>query len=435
MKAYIGATLIDGSGGPPMEDAALLVDEGRVVQAGARRAVDLPPEAETVDCSGAWIMPGLIEGHIHLQGTDTLDPAELINRPTQMRLLQATRDLWALLDAGYTTVRDCGEYNALFLKQAVEEGTLIGPRILASGAMITQTAGHGDPAHEFPAEWVEKRRLTVVADGEDACRRAARQMLREGADFIKLCSSGGVLSDRDTPRLSQYTQKELNALVEEAHRFGKKAACHAHSTAGITKALRAGMDTIEHGSLADDEAIGMMLDQGVVVMPTLALGFSLMHQGREMGLSSLYREKVLQIRKQKLEALQKIIKAGVNLGCGSDFLGGPLCPHGKNALELVLQQTEAGRNPAEILASATGINARALGLEEQVGLLKAGLQADFLILQGNPLDDLSLLLNPEMIRTVVKSGIAVPRLPSRLRTADCSESFMALVRNGGRESA
>jgi imidazolonepropionase-like amidohydrolase len=430
MKAYLGATLIDGSGGTPVPDSILLVDEGRVVEAGARQEAELPAEIHNVDCSGCWIMPGLIEGHIHLQGTSTLEPGELISRSTEDRLLQASRDLWALIDAGYTTVRDCGEYNALFLKQAVEAGTVIGPRIVASGAMITQTAGHGDPAHDFPANWVAERRLTVTADGEDACRQAARRMLREGADFIKLCSSGGVLSDRDAPRLSQYSQAEINALVKEAHRFGKKAACHAHSTAGIKKALLAGVDTIEHGSLADDDAIEMMLGQDVVMMPTLALGFSLMHQGQELGLSPRYRQKVLQIRRRKIERLRKIIRAGVRLGCGSDFLGGALCPHGKNALELVLQQSEAGREPADILASATRVNAQALGMQDEIGLLQAGKRADFLILEGNPLDDLSLLLNPEMIRTVIQAGTSAPRLPAQLRAPDPSDQFMVQVRSG-----
>ncbi len=431
MEAYTGATLIDGSGTPPVADAVLLVEDGRVLDAGARQTVALPSDVPAVDCTGCWIMPGLIEGHIHIQGTDTLAPEELINRPPEMRLLQATRDLWALLDAGYTTVRDCGEYNAFFLKQAVEQGTVIGPRIVACGAMITQTAGHGDPAHEFPEEWVNQRRLTVMADGEDECRRAARRMIREGADFIKLCTSGGVLSDRDAPMLSQYTQREVDALVEEAHRFGRKAAAHAHSTAGIKAALRAGMDTIEHGSLADDEAIRMMLDQEVVMMPTLGLGFSLMHQGRELGLSDRYRQKALHIRSRKRECLQKVIQAGVSLGCGSDFLGGALCPQGKNALELVLHRSETGRDPADILASATSVNARALGLESEVGLLRKGWRADFIVLEGNPLEDLELLLAPDNIRTVVKDGAPVPRMPARLRPADFSESFMARVRGGG----
>ncbi len=431
MEAYLGANLIDGSGAAPVEDSVLLVEDGRILEAGPRQAVDLPSEADTVDCAGCWIMPGLIESHIHLQGTKTLDPEELIARPTEMRLLRAARELWSLADAGYTSVRDCGEYNALFLKQAVEEGTVIGPRIVACGAMITQTAGHGDPAHEFPAQWVEQRRLTVMADGADACRQAARRMIRDGADFIKLATSGGVLSDRDAPLLSQYTQAEINAQVEEAHRFGKKAAVHAHSTAGIHAALLAGMDTIEHGSLADDACIRMMLEQEVVMIPTLALGFSLMHQGQELGLSPLYRQKALQIRERKLECLHKVIDAGVSLGCGSDFLGGPLGPHGKNALELLLQQTEAGRAPADILASATSINARALGLEQETGMLRKGLRADFLVLDFNPLEDLSLLLDPNRIRSVFKDGLAVPRMGAGLRTEDFSESFMAQVRNGG----
>lgn len=432
MEAYVGANLIDGSGAAPVTDAVLLVEDGRIADVGPRTAAAIPPGVVTTDCSDCWIMPGLIEGHIHLQGTHTLKPEELINRTTEIRLLQASRDLWALVDAGYTTVRDCGEYNALFLKQGVAEGTVIGPDIVACGVMITQTAGHGDPAHEFPVDWVEQRRLTVMADGADACRSAARRMIRDGADFIKLCTSGGVLSDRDAPLLSQYTQDEVDALVEEAHRFGKKAAAHAHSTAGIHTALRAGMDTIEHGSLADDEAVRMMLDRGVVMMPTLALGFSLMEQGPELGLSSHYRDKALQIRGRKLECLQKVMAAGVNLGCGSDFLGGALCPHGKNALELVLQQSEAGRDPADILASATSVNARALGLEQETGLLQAGKRADFLVLDGNPLEDLSLLLDPERILLVFKNGVDVPRLPARLRPPDFSDAFKERIRCGGR---
>jgi imidazolonepropionase-like amidohydrolase len=403
-----GGTLINGTGSAPVPDAVILI-RGRFIEAvGPSGMLDIPPGARRISTAGKTVMPGLIDAHIHLQGVLSTDPLELVFEAPEVRCLRSAMDLWRLLDAGFTTVRDCGEPNALYLKKAVSQGSILGPRIFSCGVIITQTGGHGDPAHSLPAEWIIQRGLTRMADGADECRKAAREQLRRGADFIKFCSTGGVLSETDAPGYSQYSLPELQALVEEAHRAGKKAAVHAQGAEGIRNALMAGVDTVEHASLADEETIAMMADKGVIYVPTLSLGRSIVERGAAFGVPPLFIEKARKIKDMKLRSFELACKAGLRMACGSDYLSDPMTPMGENAVELV-HQVASGRAPMDVIVSATRIGAEALGIENEVGTLEPGKLADLIIVDGNPVDDIGILKDRSRISAIYKEGREMPR--------------------------
>ena len=250
-----GGRLIDGGGGAIVDNSAVVIKGERIEAAGAADTVKIPKGAEVVDTTGKTVMPGLMDAHLHLWGINRTNPLTLMIDPPEQRGMRSVMDVWKLLDSGYTTVRCCGNSNnmSIYLREAITEGSIIGPRILSCGAIITQTGGHGDTSHSLPIEWVNQRGVGRIADGADECRKAAREQLRAGADFIKLCSTGGVLSEKDLPTSCQYTIDEISAMVEEAHNVGAKVASHAQGTRGIKNALLAGVDTIEHGFYLDDE--------------------------------------------------------------------------------------------------------------------------------------------------------------------------------------
>ena len=405
---FEGGVLIDGTGVPPLPDAAIFVRDGFIEAVGPVGTVNIPPDALHIDVAGKTLMPGLIDAHIHLQGVLSTDPLEMVFEAPEVRCVRSAMDLWRLLDAGFTTVRDCGEPNALFLRKAVDQGTILGPRIISCGVIITQTGGHGDPAHSLPAEWITQRGLTRMADGVDECRKAAREQLRRGADFIKFCSTGGILSENDDPGFSQYSLPELQALVEEAHRAGRKAAVHAQGNEGIRNAVRAGVDTVEHGSLADEETIALMVDKGVILVPTLSLGRAIVERGTEFGLPPVFVEKAKRIKDMKLRSFELACRAGVRMACGSDYLSDPMTPMGENALEL-FHQAACGRSPMEVIVSATKVGAEALGIEKKVGTLEPGRLADLIVVDGDPLKDISILTDRDHILAVYREGRAVPR--------------------------
>jgi imidazolonepropionase-like amidohydrolase len=298
----------------------------------------------------------------------------------------------------------------MYLRRAIDEGSLIGPRILSCGHILTQTGGHGDVAHFLPQHWTDQRNLGRVCDGPEECRKAAREQFRAGADFIKLCSSGGVMSEKDLPTSTQFTVDEIRAMAEEAHAVGAKIASHAQATRGIKNALLAGVDTIEHGIFLDDETIEMMLKQGTYLIPTLAIVEALVTKGAEHGIPQVNLDKARFVQEAHLRSFERAVGAGVKIGLGADYLSDPLSPMGHNADELLLN-VKAGRRPMDVLVSATRTNAEALGISDKVGTLEPGRLADLLVVQGDPLADIRVLADRRNIARVYKSGALVPRLP------------------------
>ncbi|UCC65183.1 MAG: amidohydrolase family protein [Anaerolineae bacterium] len=409
MTALKGGRLIDGHGGAPIENALLLIKGERIEAAGGSEAIHIPAGADVIDVTGKTIMPGLIDAHLHFLGIKSMNQVTWIIDPPHLRGMRAVMDAWKVVDAGFTTVRDCGGMLAIYLKRAIEEGSIVGPRIVAAGLAISQTAGHADQ-HFVPQAWNERLMLGRVADGVAEVRKAAREQLREGADFLKIMTTGGVMSEKDKPTASQFSMEEIRAFVEEAGNAGVKTATHAQGTQGIKNALLAGIDSIEHGFYLDDECIELMLEQGAYLVPTFAVGEAIAFKGLEAGVMESSVRKARSIQEAQLGAFKRAYQAGVKCGLGTDYLSDPLSPMGGNAVELEMYVKKAGLSSMEAIVCATRNNAGLLGLEDQLGTLELGKLADVIVVDGDPLQDIAILQTRERITHVFKGGLPVPRL-------------------------
>lgn len=407
---FKGAKLIDGTGQDPIESSELVIHNDLIESIGPAGTKSYPQDAGIHDLTGMTIMPGLIDAHCHLAGLKTMAPADLILDDPMLRGMRAVFDAWKAIDAGFTTVRDLGGVNALHLKEAVQEGSIIGPKIIAAGLSITQTGGHSEVSHTLPAAWNNRFQLSRVADGVAEVRKAAREQIRSGADCLKIMTTGGVYSERDLPTSSQFSREEIRACVEEAQSAGLKTAAHAQGTQGIKNALLCGIDSIEHGFYMDDECIELMLKQSTFLIPTFAAIEILMDRGAEVGISPFSLEKANVAREAHLISFQKAYGAGVKCGLGSDFLSDPLTPMGENAMELELYVKKAGLTPMEAIVCATKNNAGVCGLADKTGTLEPGKWADLIVLKDDPLKDIRVLRNKQNIIGIYRQGVKVPRL-------------------------
>ena len=401
--------LIDGNGEPPVDNSVLIIKGDRIEYVGKIGSVEIPPEAKIIDITGKTIIPGLIDAHCHPAGIRKLDPMAWIIESSELKAIRSVMDVWMLADNGFTTIRDCGSPTSIHLKIAVEEGTIIGPRILTSCKPICQTGGHFDIPHSLPMSWVAERGFARRADGVAECRRAAREQLREGADFIKICTTGGVMSERGSPTSTQFTVEEIRAIVEEAQSAGVKTASHAQGTQGIKNALLGGVDTIEHGIYLDDEVIEMMIKQNTYLIPTFAIVEAIINGGTEFGIPEVSLNKARKVMEAHINSIRKAWQAGVRIGLGTDYMSDPMSPMGENAIELELY-VKAGRSPMEAIVSATKINSEALGIDDKLGSLEAGKLADLIVVKGNPLNDIGILRDKKNIDQVYKGGKEIPRL-------------------------
>ncbi len=403
--------IIDGTGRQPIEKGVIVIEGSIIKDVGSRGSVEQPDNAEIIDGKKMTVMPGLIDAHMHLTGLRTGDfVKEPLITPLGVFFARGVVDAKALLEAGFTTIRDAGSLIALHLKYAIEEGTVQGPRILAAGYVLSQTFGHGDE-HYLPIEWVDARTtkkltplVSLICDGIEECRKAARHALREGADFIKICSTGGVLSQKDRPEYVQFTVEETKAIVEEAEHVGTYVASHAQGARGIKNALLAGVRTIEHGIFIDEEGIELVLEREAVIVPTFSIVKRILEKGGEIGIPEWGLKKAEEVNKDHISNIRKAAKAGVKIATGTDFVGGPVFRHGDNSLELQLLVEYLGFTPLEAIKSATLIAADAVGLEDKIGSLEKGKLADLIIVKGNPDSDISVLRNPGNIVLVMKEG-------------------------------
>jgi imidazolonepropionase-like amidohydrolase len=319
-------------------------------------------------------------------------------------------DAWRCLDAGFTTVRDAGGMLAVYVKRAIKEGTAIGPRIVASGLVISQTAGHGD-WHFVPVEWNRRMQLARLADGVPEVRKAAREQLREGADMLKIFTTGGVMSEKDKPTTCQYSMDEIRAFVEEARNAGVRTGTHALATQGIKNAVLAGVDNVDHGAYLDDETIELMVERGTTLVPTLSIVDAIVTQGRKAGVLEASVRKAESAQAALFASFKRAFAAGIVCGLGTDYLSDPTSPMGANADELVMYVDRMGLSPMDALVCATRNNSIVLGLQNEIGTLEAGKQADLIVVDGDPLADISVLRDREKILTVYKGGQAAPRIP------------------------
>lgn len=400
--ALTGATLIDGSGAPPRSATTVLVDGRQIAKVGPAGAVELPSDLPVYDLSGKTLMPGLIDGHVHLlsyAGEGHRD-VHLWNVLTfiEEQAIHAAANAVKALRAGVTTVRDmAGSRPEISAKHATRDFVVPGARIVASG-FVGMTAGHGDM---FVPACID-RRMWRTADGPDACRRLVREYARDGVDLIKICTSGGVLSLGDEIGWRNYTSEEVRVIVDEAHALGKRVAVHAHSRAGIAQALDAGVDTLEHGSELDPPLVEQMVNQGTWLCPTLAITEFVVTRGAERGIPAAAIEKAAPVRQRRVQSMVMAYRAGVKMFMGTDSCN--TMPFGSHAWELELMHRYIGMSPMEVIAAATGGAADALGLGDKTGTIEVGKWADLLVVDGDPLADLAMLQNEARLLGVFRDG-------------------------------
>lgn len=395
--AFVGGTLIDGTGKGPLHDSVVTV-EGDVLRAAGRRGeVQISPGAEIVDVSGKTIIPGLIDCHVHISWT-TSNLRKRLLTPQTVEIFQAAEMMKRTLHAGFTTVRDAGTLNDPGLSQAVEMGLVEGPRLVVAGALI-QTGGHLDLCYPSGVSLPLMRGETC--DGVPEVQRAARKVLREGADFIKICTSGGTGLPVSRPEHTEWTGEELKAIVREASARGKAVMAHAISTKGIKNAIRAGAWSVEHGSCLDDGAVQMLLDSGTYLVPTLSVDQAILARRPGDGWGLTDRDQAELIEKYALESFKKAAEAGVKIAVGTDALNEEM--HGNNASELELF-VRHGLTPMRAIVAATKTASEACRVDDRVGTLEAGKLADLLVVDGNPIEDISILEDKSRLLLIMKEG-------------------------------
>jgi imidazolonepropionase-like amidohydrolase len=392
--AVKAARMLDVVQGRTIERAVVLVSGERITAAGSDLAI--PAGARVIDLGTRTLLPGLIDAHTHLTGTPEDNGYAYIRLSGPRLALIGAKNAHTTLLAGFTAVRDVGAefYSDVALRDAIDAGEVPGPRMRASGPALGITGGHCDDTAHAPEYKVTG---SGVADGVDAVMRKTREVIKYGADVIKFCATGGVLSFGDDPRASQYTLPEMQAIVAEAHRLGRKVAAHAHGGDGILLAVQAGVDSIEHGSYIDDEAMRLMKAKGTRLVPTQYLSDWLMANAEAIKLPPSMREKMAMVGPESRRNFARAVAAGVPIAFGTDAA---VYPHGLNGREFAVY-VAAGMTPLQAIRSATTEGAALLGWSDRIGSIEAGKFADLIAVDGDPLKDISEL---QRVRWVMKGG-------------------------------
>ncbi len=397
-------TLIDGTGSLPLANAGVLIRDNRIQSVGHASSLNLPDAAlSEIDAGGGFILPGLIDTHVHVM-LEGVNLARDMVTPFSMRFFNAVNYLKRTIDAGITSVRDAGGADA-GVKQAVETGVVAGPRLQISISVLTITGGHGDgwmrSGMEYDIFMPYPGVPSARVDGVDECRRKVREVLRAGADVIKICATGGVLSPTDHPEFTQFSPEELEVIVREAdYRLGKKVMAHAQGAQGIKNAVRAGIHSIEHGIFLDDEAIELMLKHGTFLVPTLLAPLAVLEAGEKGGMPEYGVRKAREVVEIHSDSISRAMKAGVKISMGTDA---GVMPHGTNLRELGLM-VNIGMNPMDSIVASTRVAAECLGWQDRIGTLEAGKLADLIVVKTNPLQNIRSLENPDNIVLVIKDG-------------------------------
>jgi len=407
ITAIRAGTLIDGTGAGPVKNAVILIQNDRITAVGAGLAI--PQGATVIDLSAETVLPGFIDAHVHLVGRTIGDGdwqhARLTELPSELVLLGAAH-AQETLEAGFTTVRNVGApaFGDIALRNAIDAGWVVGPRIVGAGILFGITGGHCDATdglvpgiygHEAgPAEG--------AADGVDEVRKAVRYMIKNGADVIKICATGGVLSPTDSAGLQQYSEEEMRAAVETAALLQRKVAAHAHGTAGIKAAVRAGVASIEHGSILDEEAVQLMKQHGTYLVPTLLAGYTAESLALARKLPPAIAAKALAIAPRMRSSFKLALDAGVKIALGTDA---GVMQHGTNAREFELM-VRYGMRPTQAIQAGTLSGATLLGRDADVGSLEKGKLADIVAVRGDPLQDIATLQHVDF---VMKGGAVFKR--------------------------
>jgi len=395
--AVKAAQMIDGKSDRPISPAIVLIEGDRIVAVGP--AVTIPADARVLDLGRATLLPGLIDMHDHL----TVVPENLgykgLGVSVPREALYGASNAERTLRAGFTSVRNVGAagYSDVALRDAIASGDIPGPRLLVSGPALGITGGHCDN-NLLPSEF--HFREGGVADGPWEARAKVREVVKYGADVIKICASGGVLSKGDLPGTAQYTPDEMRALIEEAHRLGRKVAAHAHGTQSIKEAILAGVDSVEHASLIDEEGIRLAREHGTFLVMDIYNDDYILQMGPKVGMLPESIEKEKALGRQQRENFGKAVKAGVRMAFGTD---GGVYPHGENAKQFAYM-VRYGMTPLQAIQAATVNAAELAGWKDKVGSVEAGKFADLIAVSGDPLTDIRVL---ESVGFVMKGGAVV----------------------------
>ena len=408
--AITGGTLIDGSGRDPVKNATVVIEDERIVAAGPGSSVAVPKGAQVLDAAGRTVLPGIIDCHVHGTYRARDMRQHLLNAPTY-NVLRSTSVLKETLACGVTTARDMGGADAGF-REAINEGYIDGPRLQIAIAMVSQTGGHGDAW--VPAGLRVQKRAWLpspVADGADEVRRLVRHLLMAGADFIKICATGGITSVTDSWDEPQFTLEEIRVAVTEAAMRRKTVAVHAEGVDGIRTALAADIHSLEHGWFIDDQCVDMMVKTGTWWVPTLALvPLSLEHRKKntawdkqQLANESDKEYEIFDRMQKQIPLWKDAVKRGVKVAFGTDQSHRLLV--GENLVEFRFMVEWLGMTPMEALVAATGRAAECIGRSD-VGVIEAGRYADVLVVDGDPLSNIRILEERERIKLVMKAGSA-----------------------------
>jgi imidazolonepropionase-like amidohydrolase len=396
-------TLLDATGRDPVPHSSVLCESGRIVRIGAAGSIAAPDGARVIDGGGMTLMPGLSDAHVHFGITAHSD-----NDPPESLLsyaLKVVENIRIALDEGFTTVRDAGRLDTAFAA-AVESGEIAGPRILPAGSFLSQTGGHGDQrprwSDDEPAIVPGLVAQTEICDGVDAVRRAARRQIRRGATQVKLMASGGIMSPSDPIDSQQFTVEEMAAAVREAHAYGRYVMAHCYTAEAMTNALDAGVRSLEHGSFMSEAVARRMVEARAYLVPTVVIMEIL---ARASGIPDFSRQKLDRVRSALADAVALARETGVRIGSGSDLLGPRQRRRASEIAELAKHIGAMGA-----IVAATRTNAELFRMEDRIGTVEEGKDADLILVDGNPVDDPGVLVQPANIPLVVKGGFVMKDL-------------------------
>lgn len=393
-----GGRVFDGTGAP-LSDADVVLEDGRIAEVGPELDGD-----EAVDVTGKTLLPGLFDCHVHLaMRYEDFDEFRLMNEPFSLPFFRMAENLRTTLALGITTVRDAKGADA-GLRMAVEQGVLVGPRMQISVSMLSMTGGHNDawlPSGAIGPWGVEYPGMpSGVCDGVEGVTRKVREVIRAGADVIKIASSGGFFSPSDDPMEPNFSQEEVDAIVRTAADLGTWVMSHAHGPEGIKRAVRAGVRSIDHGTYLDEEGAEMMAERGTWLVPTLTAGDTTEELADDPNLADSVREKLRGLGRPEFDAFSLAVEAGVKVAMGTDC---PVAPHGTNLDEL-RHMAEHGLTPEQALVAATSSAAELMGLQDDLGTLEPGKRADVVVVGGDPFDFVTL---KDRVEAVWKDGVRV----------------------------
>jgi imidazolonepropionase-like amidohydrolase len=406
--AIRAARLIDGRGGSPLLNPVVIIDSTRVTAVGAR--LPIPSGATVIDLGNATILPGLIDCHTHVTAGDPGDYYTSLFRRSPIDYAVASPTFARrTLEAGFTTVRDVGsgEFIDVALRRAIDSGLVSGPRMQVATLAIGSTGGHADIVGFSP--YIKFGQFSGVADGVDEIRKLVRFEVKNGADVIKLIASAGVLSEEQSVGAPQYSQEEMNAAVQEAAQWGRKVAAHAHGAEAIKRAVKAGVASIEHGSLIDDEGLRLMKERGTYLVADIYNDDYILSEYKRLNFPEKILDKERQVGKRQRENFQRAVRAGVKVAYGTDA---GVYPHGWNGKQFAFM-VRYGLTPMQAIQSATTSAADLLGWSDQVGAIAPGLYADIIAVAGDPLADITEL---ERVTFVMKGGVVHKSSKERVAT-------------------